>query len=115
MTKAPKPASRPTKDAEPPAEAASAPGAEAAPTPDMAAKVEPPPPAPAEDKGATVADPPKETPPERRAATVASRIEHDGEVYQPEDVVFLTLPEFLPLAKAGALVERDWDDCLADD
>lgn len=115
MTKAPKPASKPTKDAEPPAEAVPAPVADAAPTPELAPKVEPPPPAPAEDKGATVADAPRETLPERRAATVTSRVEHDGEVYQPEDVVLLTLPEFLPLAKAGALVERDWDDCLDDD
>lgn len=115
MTRAPKPAGRPTKAAEPTAEAVPAPVAEAAPTPELATKVEQTPPAADEDKGATVADPPKETLPERRAATVASRIDHDGEAYQPEDVIFLTLPEFLPLAKAGALVERAWDDCLADD
>lgn len=52
--------------------------------------------------------------PERRTATVASRIDHDGDIWLPDDLLSLTEEEFAPLAKAGALAERHWDDCLPD-
>ncbi|MEZ5752854.1 MAG: hypothetical protein R3D60_13120 [Paracoccaceae bacterium] len=53
--------------------------------------------------------------PERRPATVASRIDHDGEAYLPDDLILVTEAEFAVLFKAGALVESDWDDCAEDD
>lgn len=46
-----------------------------------------------------------------RAATVASRIEHDGEIYDVGDVIPLTRAGFDGLAVTGALVETAWDDC----
>lgn len=47
---------------------------------------------------------------ERRFATVASTIDHDGEVYGPDDVMLLTEAEFGGLAKTGALLEASWDE-----
>lgn len=47
----------------------------------------------------------------QRAATVASRIEHDGEIHAPEDLILLTEAQFLELLPTGALVETAWDDC----
>lgn len=47
----------------------------------------------------------------QRAATVASRIEHDGEAYAPEDLILLTEAQFDELQPTGALVEKTWDGC----
>lgn len=60
-------------------------------------------------------EPEPEAPPERRAATVASRIDHDGEIYLPDGVLMLTETEFRDLSKAGALVETSWNDCIQDE
>lgn len=76
--------------------------------------------APAGVKSVTPATPENPTPPSadgaisdggRRVATVRSRIDHDGEVYLADDVIFLTEAEFVALQLTGALVEGAWDDC----
>lgn len=66
-------------------------------------------------EAAAPAKPDAEPPPERRGATVASRIEHDGEDYAPDDLILLTETEFRGLARSGALVETRWEDCTAED
>lgn len=47
--------------------------------------------------------------PPRRWFGVTSAIDHDGSRYGAGDQIALTPSEFDPLAKAGVLVERDWD------
>ncbi|WP_370269236.1 hypothetical protein [Nioella sp.] len=119
MARAAKPTSKPAKEAAPetPAETvakavtseasgASEPEAKAAEAkaPELKA-AEPTPPAAKRSK----------PDPEWRAATVASRIEHDGETYEADDAIVLTEADFIPLAKSGALIERDWNACLQDE
>lgn len=48
---------------------------------------------------------------ERRFATVASRIEHDGEVYAENDLILLTEGQFKALRRGGSIMEEAWDDC----
>lgn len=48
---------------------------------------------------------------ERRAATVASRIEHDGEVYEEYDLIPLTEAQFDTLRRGGSVMDQAWDDC----